>query len=249
MIGAHPVETVRTGPVRAVAALAGVALVLAAGQPDALGASRTVTLSGWAAQSLALSDERLIVHEAAPVLVDPRRIPGAPAGASRFVYYRAEAKAAPLTLSRLLFDGAPETVTSVRTSIGAMRPGVLQAAGGGDFVMAPTAVGLRFPTPVIWCCTDGVEVVVESDSRDGAGRAMAAAADHTDRVRMLLIDPAGAASLVGVDPVGLGENRTGVPVAVATRPGLVAMTATRLVWVDPAAPEVLQRATVSDAGI
>lgn len=232
-----------------VGAAAAASVAVAALAPTALGAARTATFSGWAAQTLALSDERLVVHETAPVVVDPRNFPEAPRGAVRFTYYRAEAKAVALTRSRLQFEGAPETITSVRTSIGAMRPDILWPAGEGRFVMAPTAVGLRFPTPVIWCCTDGIEVVTESDSRAEAGRAVAAAADPAGRVRMLLIDPAGAASLVAVDPVGLGENRVGVPVAVATRPHLAAMTATQLVWVDPAAPSLLRRATVTDAGL
>lgn len=231
-----------------VAAVAGAALLIAAAVPAAHGASRTATFSGWAAQTAAFAGERLLVFETAPVVVDPRNFNDAPAGAQRFVYYRAELRAAALTRSRLLFNGTFASVNVIRTSTGAMAPGILTVAPGGDYVLAPTAT--RFPTPVVWCCDDDeAEVAVESDSRQEAGRATAAAIDPAGRVRMLTVDLAGVARLVAIDPVGLGINRSEVVVPVATRPALATMGPGELIWVDPSAPTVLRRAPVSDAGL
>lgn len=224
-----------------------VATGVAAHTDGADAATRTVTISGWANQVAAFSGRTVLVSEAATVRVNPRAIAGSPAGATPFTYYRAELKSAELNRARTRFTGAPATVTAVRTSIGAMSPGVLTPAGGGDYVMAPVARG--FATPVVWCCTDGDAVVTESDSRTDAPRITAAGADGTGRVRMLLARPGGGMALVGVDPVGLGVNRTETPVAVATIPALASMAGDVLTWVDPAVPDVLHRASVSDVGI
>jgi len=228
------------------AVLATLAVVGGAGA-EATAATRTATISGWAHQTAAFSGRTVLVSEAATVKVNPRAIAGSPAGATPFTYYRAELKAVGLNRARTRFTGTPATVTAVRTSIGAMTPGILTPAGGGDYVMAPVARG--FATPVVWCCTDGDEVVTESDSRIDAPRVTAAGADGGGRVRMLLARPGGGMVLVGVDPVGLGTNRTEVPVAVATVPALASLAADGLSWVDPSAPQVLHRAPVSDAGL
>lgn len=231
---------------RATLALATCTLVAGASAVGAHGATRTATLSGWAAQTAAFSGRALLVSETAPVRVDPAAIPGAPAGQGAFTYYRAEVHRVALNTARTRFVGAPTAVISVRTSIGAMTPGVLTPAGAGHFVSAP--VTARFPTPVTWCCTDGVQVVTESRSEPDAPRVLAAAADPGGRVRMLLAGPAGTV-LAGVDPVGLGVDRTDAPVAVATTPALAAMAPGSLAWVDPAAPRTLRLAAVGDAGL
>lgn len=229
---------------RTVAAAA--AVVLLAGAAAAQGASRTATLSGWAAQTAVISGRALLVSEAAPVRVNPAAIPGTPAGEGPFTYYRTETHRVDLTRPRTRFDGTPRAVVTVRTSIGAMRPGVLSAAGDGRFVMAPVAAA--FPTPATWCCTDGVQVVTESRSEPDAPRVLAAAAGAGPRVRMLLATPAGSV-LASVDPVGLGTGRTEAAVPVATTASLAAMAADRLSWVDPAAPAALHIAALHDGGL
>lgn len=229
---------------RAAAVAGALAAAVAAG--DAAAASRTATLSGWAGQTAAFSGPALLVSEAAPVRVDPAAIEGAPPGYAPFTYHRAETHRIALTANRLRFAAGPEAVVSVRTSIGAMRPGILSPAGAGRFVMAP--VTAAFATPVTWCCTDGVTVVTESRSEADAPRVLAAAAGAGDRVRMLLAGPGGT-TLAGVDPVGLGENRTDVPVPVATTTALAALAGDTLSWVDPAAPAILRIAPTGDGGL
>ena len=87
------------------------AALLAAGTPSALGASRTITIDGWADRTLAFSGSRLLWTEAATVRVDPRRIAGSPRGAAAFDYYRAEVFGAFLDRgSRRFRTGAPEVV-------------------------------------------------------------------------------------------------------------------------------------------
>jgi len=60
----------------AAGALGAAALALVAA-PAASGASRTLTVEGWWPRTMAFSDRALVWTEAAPVRVDPRRIPGA----------------------------------------------------------------------------------------------------------------------------------------------------------------------------
>ena len=230
----------------AVAATLGLAVGLGVAGP-AGAASRTITLDGWAEHAAALSGTALVVTEAATVHVDPRAIAGSPAGAAPFDYYRAETSRVRLNRARTRFGGTLETAVSVRTSIAAMGSGILAPGGAGSFVTAPSS--RRAATPVIWCCdADGVETVVESDGRAGAPVALAATVDGA-RVRFLLAGADGAATLVGVDPVGLGERRTAVDVPIRTGTGLAALAPGLLAWVDPAAPAVLAQAPATDAGL
>lgn len=230
----------------ALAASALVTLALGAAAAPAGAASRTISLEGWDDQALAFSGRWLVVGEAATVRVDPRRIPGSPPGARPFDYYRAETARVRLNRPRTRFSGGPEVTVSVRTSIAALGAGVLGPGGAGTFVTVPSS--RRAATPVVWCCdAEGIETVVESDGRADAPLPLAAAPD-AGRVRYVLAGVAGT-TLVGVDPVGLGERRTAVAVPVRTGPGLVAMAGALLAWVDPAEPAVLRRAAVTDGGL
>jgi hypothetical protein len=230
----------------AVAAALGLAVGLGAAGP-AGAAPRTITLDGWADQTAVLSGASLVVAEAATVHVNPRVIAGSPPGAMPFDYYRAETSRVRLNRARARFAGALETPVSVRTSIAAMGSGILAPGGAGSFVTAPSSS--RAATPVIWCCDpEGVETVVESDGRTDAPVTLAATVDGA-RVRFLQARADGSTVLMGVDPVGLGERRTAVDVPVRTGAGLAALAPGLLAWVDPAAPAVLARAAVADAGL
>lgn len=212
-------------------ALAGAALAIAV-TPTALGASRTLTIEGWNARTLAFSGNRLLWTEAATVRVDPRRIAGSPPGAQRFDYYRAEVFRARLDRASRRFVGEPDTPVSVRTSIAAMGPGTLWPTGDGGFVAAPES--RRFAPPVIWCCSpDDVEVVVESDGRADAPITVAAAWNGT-AVRFVQLT-GGLQLLRTADPVG-GAPPTTTAGGDAGSPGLVASSRTGVGWVNPAAP-------------
>ena len=218
-------------------ALAGAAIA-AAGAPTALGASRTVTVDGWSARVMTFSGDRLLWTEAATVRVDPARIPGSPAGARRFDYYRAETFRAPLNRASTRFTGTPDAAVSVRTSIAAMAPGSLSPTGGGGFVMAPGS--RRFAPPVILCCTpDDVETVIESDGRPTAPITIAASRGPLGSVRFLQLGADGPPVLrVSLSP-GAGGS-TSRAIGGATRAGLAALSPTAVGWVDPAARATFQ---------
>jgi hypothetical protein len=227
------VRHLRTG---ATVALAGAALSGIA-PATVLGASRTVTVEGWSARTMAFSGGRLLWTEAATVHVDPRRIAGSPVGAGPFDYYRAEVFRAPLNRASDRFSGEIDTPVSVRTSIAAMGPGVLSPTGDGGFVMAPDS--RRFAPPVIWCCTDpDVETVIESDGRPTAPVTVAAAWTGGS-VRFLQLVAGGPPVLRSADPAGVGAP-VSQPLALATAPGLVAVSPRAVGWVDPAAPSTFQ---------
>lgn len=213
-----------------VAATGAAALALVAA-PAALGASRTVTVEGWWPRAMAFSDRALMWTEAAPVRVDPRRIPGSPPGAVAFTYYRAEAFRAPLDRAGRRFATTPETLISIRTSIAAMTPGALAPMPAAGLVAAPWSS--RFAPPVVACCTtDGDEIEIDSDGRPDALPAVAAAWDGA-AVRWVQLRPDGTQVLrrQGSDaPVGASGP---------TRRGLVALAPDRRSWVDPAAPTTL----------
>ena len=213
-------------------ALAGAALI-GAGGPTALGASRTLTLEGWSPRVMAFSGNRLLWTEVATVRVDPARIPGSPAGAQRFDYYRAEVFRAPLNRTARRFTGEADTPVSVRTSIAAMAPGVLSPTGDGGFVMAPGS--RRFAPPVIQCCTlDDLETVIESDGRPSAPITVAATLAGGS-VRYVQLGPGGLQVLRVSDPTGVGAP-TALTTANPTAPGLVGISPDALGWVDPVAP-------------
>jgi hypothetical protein len=165
------------------------------------------------------------------VRVDPRRIPGSPAGAQRFDYYRAEVSRARLDRRSRRFATAPEMPVAVRTSVARMSSGTLAPTGDGGFVAVPGAA--RPAPPVIWCCDrDGIEAVIESDGRPDAPVAVAAAWTGS-AVRFVQLDGAGRQVLRLGDPAG-GL----VPAPVTAEPGaagLVAVAGGDLrAWADPA---------------
>ena len=215
---------------RAAAAALGAAAIAAVAAP-AQAASRTVTLDGWWPRAMAFSDRALVWTEAAPVRVDPRRIPGSPPGATAFTYYRAEGFRAALDRAGRRFTGLPETLISIRTSIAAMRPGVVAPYPGG-LLIAPWSP--RFPAPVVACCSpDGEEVDVDTAGGAGALPAAAAAWDG-GAVRWVQLQPDGTQVLRREgDPAPLGTSGP-------TREGLVAIAADHRAWVEPATPTTLR---------
>lgn len=215
---------------RAAAAAFGAAALALVAAPAAQGASRTVTVDGWWPRAMAFGDRALVWGETAPVRVDPRRIPGSPAGAVPFTYYRAEGIRAPLDRTGRRFTGLPETLISIRTSIAGMSPGVIGPYPGRGLLFAPRS--RRFAAPVVACCSpEGDEIEVESDGRPDALPTVAAASD-SDRVRWVQLGPGGMQVLRGQAeaPIATGERAAAGLVALA--PGLRA-------WVDPASPRVL----------
>jgi hypothetical protein len=207
------------------------AAALAVVVAPASGASRTVTIEGWWPRALAFSDRALVWSEAAPVRVDPRRIPGSPPGARPFTYYRAEGFRARLDRASRRFVTTPETLISIRTSIAGMAPGALAPLAGGGLVMAPFS--RRFAAPVVACCTaGGEEIDVESDGRPDAPPTVAVDAT-AGSIRWVALRPDGTQVVRSLTPgtiPGGGER---------SAPGLVAFTGGRRAWVDPAAPRVL----------
>lgn len=216
---------------RAAAAALGAAALALVAAPASQAASRTVTVEGWWPRAMAFSDRALVWTEAAPVRVDPRRIPGSPPGAAAFTYYRAEALRTSLDRAGRRFAGTPETLISIRTSIAAMTPGALAPMPAAGLVAAPWSP--RFAAPVVACCSrDGDEIEVDSDGRPGALPAAAAAWDGS-AVRWVQLRPDGTQVL--------RRQGSDAPVGVSgpTRRGLVALAPDRRAWVDPAAPSTL----------
>ncbi len=212
------------------ASLAAAAALAAA--PAGSAATRTLTLEGWHDRALAFSGRHLVWTEAATVRVNPARIDGAPAGSSRFDYYRAETSRVRLDRASRRFAGAPETPVAVRTSIARMTSGTLAPTGDGGFVAV--AGSRRLAPPVVWCCdAEGVESVIESDGRPEAPVTVAATWTGT-AVRFVQLDAAGRQVLRLGDPAG-GP----VPAPAAAEPGapgLVAVAGGGLrAWVDPGA--------------
>jgi hypothetical protein len=217
--------------------LAAAALAMV-GAPPAMGASRTLTIDGWADRTLTFSGSRLLWTEAATVRVNPAKIAGSPRDAATFDYYRAETFAARLDRgSRRFRAGRPSAAVSVRTSIAAMRAGILAPAGSGGFIMVPRTA--RVAPPVIHCCgPDGVETVLESDGRAEAPVTIAATWD-AGTASFVQVGPGGRQLLRRVDPTNPGAATT-TPTDQPAVPGLVAVSNTGRAWVDPAAPTALQ---------
>jgi hypothetical protein len=153
-------------------------------------------------------------------------------------------------------SGAPETPVVVRTQAGPFGPVGLSTGADGSFVLV--ARGRGFPPPVVWCCdTRGLEVVMESDGRDIAPRALAAGVDGL-RVRTILATT-GATALVTDDPLRLTDDpaadrgrarpRAEAPFPSLPTEALASISGTAAVWVDPGAPGVINRGTLSDTGV
>ena len=163
-----------------------------------------------------------------------------------FDYWAAEVSRIPLGKNGP--RGLAETPVVVRTQAGPMGPVALAPGTEGTFTLL--ARGQNFAPPVIWCCDEeGVEVVMESDGRDTAPRALAAGVGGT-RVRMLLATP-DAVRLVSASPLPGAASLPRTEVAFPGRPlePLAAIAGTRIAWVDVAAPTQVHTGTLSDAGV
>lgn len=163
-----------------------------------------------------------------------------------FDYWAAEVSRVPLGTNGP--RGVPETPVVVRTQAGPLGPVALAPGAGGTFTLL--ARGRNFAPPVIWCCDDeGVEVVMESDGRATAPRALAAGADGT-RVRMLLSTPA-AVRLVSASAL---PGETALPRTEVDFPGrpiepLAAIAGLQVAWVDETAPNEVRTGVLGDTGV
>lgn len=163
-----------------------------------------------------------------------------------FDYHAAE-------VSRISLDpkgprGLSETPVVVRTQAGPLGPVALAPGTAGSFTLL--ARGRGFPPPVIWCCdADGIEVVMESDGRDTAPRALAAGAE-AGRVRMVLATP-DAVRLVSASPLSGAGSLARTEVAFPGRPlePFAAIAGNRVAWVDVAAPSVVRTGSLADTGV
>lgn len=170
---------------------------------------------------------------------------------NRFTYYEAAAVGVTLNGSRTRFmSGGLSNVVIVRSSIAPM-PGSRLASDGTAFVFTP---GGSTPPPVIWCCVQGKEVVLESDGKPDAPIAMGAGFD-AGRVRALLRVTDGQASIRSWSPRLLQGpddfDPTGSTGAFAGSPrGGTAAVGTRIAaWSDTPASGVLSVGVPSDAGV
>lgn len=170
-----------------------------------------------------------------------------------FTYYSARAVRTRLVAGRTRF-ARPDFTTAVvvRTSIGTMS-GSRIFAGGSSFVVVPG--GLRFAPPVVWCCTaEDIEIVVESDGREGAAVPVAAGIDGA-RVRALTRDASGAGSLVSASPQLLpgpdDPDTSRMVTAFPGRPerGTSAIGPGVVAWADDPASGVLTLGVPNDTGV
>ena len=207
---------------------------------------QTATYEGWNDVHASFAGRSLVVSDAATVRLDPRRTPGPRVpGATPFVYYRVEANVSALDRRRLRFVGAPEEQLSVRTSIGRMWSGDLGTNGRGGYLLVPGAP--RFPTPVVYCCNEETEAVIESRSRPDAPRPIAGSLDGP-RARWLAIDGAGALTLNWADP-SVPTSRDTVPFEGPTPANrLASMGGPLLAYVSNADRASLVVARVGDEG-
>lgn len=173
-----------------------------------------------------------------------------------FAYWSVEASR--VRLGRGGPSGPVETPVVVRTQAGPFSGVAIAPADSpsepGAFVLL--ARGRAFPPPVVWCCdARGLEVVIESDGRAGAPRAVAAGADGR-RVRLVLV-AATSARLVSEDPQRLGDDPAGragaLPRAEAPFPGrpadgLAAIRGGLAAWVERGEPAAVRVARIGDGG-
>jgi len=229
-------------------ALLGAGALALLAPPLALGASRTATLEGWHDVHAAFAGRSLVVSDAAPVRLDPRRTPGPRVpGATSFVYYRVETNVAELDGPRLRFRAAPEEQLSVRTSIAAMTSGSLGTTTSGRYLLVPGSG--RFPAPVVHCCDDDeIETVLQSTSREDAPRPLAGTLLGARRALWLSRAPDGALTLDWADPTDLGA-RGSVPLDIPPPDvGLLSLGPGLLAYARDADPTSLVVARVSDEG-
>lgn len=220
-------------PRRLVARMAAGALLL--GLPLAAGRAHAtpLTISGWPKITAHVEDATLVWATTVT-----NRLRG-------FDYWATEVSRVPLGTNGP--RGVPETPVVVRTQAGPLGPVAVTPGPGGTFTLL--ARGRGFAPPVIWCCdAQGVEVVMESDGRDDAPRALAAGVDGS-RVRMLLAS-AGAVRLVSASPQPEGAPpRTQVIFPGRPREPLAVIAGNRVAWVDVASPNEVRTGVLGDGGV
>ncbi len=184
----------------------------------AAAAAKPVTIEGWGDVAASYSGNSLAIADFATARVS-----------ASFSYYRADTYRVRLTPKGGV-RGTPESPVVVREQIGPMSGGTIVGNGAGGFVLL--AAGRGFAPPVIWCCNAaGVENAVESNGRQDAPRAVAAAQDGT-RVRWI-IGQDGRYQLVSVDTTdesGATQTRAGFP--GRPRLGLAALGPGVVAWAD-----------------
>lgn len=228
--------------------------VLAAFAAPAAAQAPTAALEKWNEISAAAIVGNTLLGLDTETVQVRRRLPDGRQGPLEFTYYKTDLVRAPLAPGRRRFArGAFDTVLAIRNSVGSQSGARLMTGAGGATLTLPGAHG--FAPPVVWCCTaDGIEVVVESDGRDGAPRALAAGLDGT-RVRMLLRAPDRSVALVSASPAALGRpddldaSRTSAPFPGAPSGGLAAITDGAVAWTEDPASGVVRRGVPSDSGV
>jgi hypothetical protein len=207
---------------------AGAACALAVGAGSAQGA---VNIGGWGAITADMAGGALVWADAQP------------AKTKTFTYWRAEASRARVSGNRL--SGVTKPVI-VRTSAGPLTATDIRAMGtGSGFTLA--ASGSAFPGPVVWCCTtEGLEIVVSSDSDGAAPRPLASGLDGT-RVRWIGAG-AGGTFLGAGDPVELAAQETSAPLPGRTGPGLASLAAGIAAWADTGGTSI-RMGVPSDSGV
>ncbi|MFN8120924.1 MAG: hypothetical protein U0237_00700 [Thermoleophilia bacterium] len=238
---------------RAALAAPGLAL-LAVGVAPAAADAPTAALEKWnEISAAAFAGPDLLALDTETVQVR-RRLPGGRRGPLEFTYYKTDLVGVGLTAARRRFArGAFDTRIAIRNSIGSQSGARLMTGGGGASVVLPGAHG--FAPPVVWCCTPaGVEVVVESDGRADAPRALAAGLDGT-RVRMLLRSADGSVALASAapgllaNPDDLDASRTSAPFPGRPSGTLAAVADGLVAWTEDPASGVVRHGTPSDAGV
>jgi len=228
--------------------------LLALGAAPAVPQAPTAALEKWNEISgAAFAGTDLLALDTETVQVR-RRLPDGRRGPLEFTYYKTDLVGVGLVPSRARFTrGAFDTRLAIRNSIGSQSGARLATGRDGASVVLPGAHG--FAPPVVWCCTDaGTEVVVESDGRPGAPRALAAGLDGT-RVRMLLRSPDGSVALASASPGlltrpdDLDESRTGAPFPGRPAGGLAAITDGLVAWSENPRSGVVRRGVPSDTGV
>ena len=214
--------------------------VAAAGTAPALAASPSASVKGWPEVSgAALVGRSFVLASSA------RQSNGT------LTYYEAVTLSVALNSTRTRFVSALlSNEVVVRSSVGPM-PGSRLAAGNGGYLFNP---GGPTPTPVIWCCVDDTEVVLESDGKPGARIAAGMGVDG-DRVRVLFRVRDGVAELASWSPQRLTDADAPDPTAAnatvpgSPRGGTTAIATGIAAWSDDPAAGSLTVGVPGDAGV
>lgn len=178
-------------------------------------ASAAVSIGGWGTISADMGGGALVWADAQA------------AKTKTFTYWRADAERMRVSGNRLRSRDEP---VAVRTSAGPLTGTDIRATGTArGFVL--TASGAAFAGPVTWCCTtEGLEVVVSSDSDGAAPHPYAAGMDGA-RVRWIAGGPGGAV-LGSADPVENAERGTSAAIPGRPGPGLASVAEGIAAWGD-----------------